>query len=86
MENINNNINYILFNDKYLKSFIVIQKKYKKYYYSKRINIPKSNEHTKQWRKNTDWYINGKKNECEIYQRNNVENITKKNVKKLILD
>jgi hypothetical protein len=32
---------------------------------------------TKNWRKNRKWYINGKHNECEIYQRNLFEKITK---------
>ena len=78
MDEIEQKINYISTNNKYLNFFIIIQKKYKKYYYSKRIDIPKSNKHTKQWRQKQEWYTNGKKNECEIYQRNNVENITKK--------
>lgn len=82
MEHIEKNIIYILTNNKYLNYFIIIQQKYKKYYYSKRINIPKSNEHTKKWRQNEKWYINGKKNECEIYQLNNIENITKKKCEK----
>ena len=30
---------------------------------------------TKDWRKKQDWYITGKKNECEIYQRALIENI-----------
>ncbi len=30
---------------------------------------------TKQWRKNETWYINGKHNECEIYQRELVAHI-----------
>ena len=28
-----------------------------------------SKEQTKIWRKAQSWYINGKKNECDIYQR-----------------
>ena len=78
MESIQTKINNILTNNKYLKSFIFIQRKYKKYYQKKIINLTKSNEQTKQWRKDSEWYINGKKNECEIYQRNNIEKITKK--------
>jgi hypothetical protein len=34
-----------------------------------------SKEQTKQWRKNQDWYINGKKNECETYQKRQFEQI-----------
>jgi hypothetical protein len=70
--------------NKYLYYIIIIQKNYRKYYNSKRINITKSHEQTKQWRKNEFWYINGKKNECEIYQRNNIKNITKKICEKTI--
>ena len=63
---------------KHLKSIIYIQQKFKKYYYSKRILIVKSCNQTKEWRNSTTWYINGKKNECEIYQRDIIEKITKK--------
>lgn len=31
---------------------------------------------TKDWRKEQEWYIDGKRNECEKYQRNTIENIT----------
>lgn len=34
-----------------------------------------SKEQTKQWRKNQEWYINGKKNECEVYQKRQFEQI-----------
>jgi hypothetical protein len=36
----------------------------------------KSQDQTKLWRTNQEWYINGKHNECEIYQRNIIEQIT----------
>lgn len=31
---------------------------------------------TKEWRKVQGWYVNGKQNECEKYQRQKLENIT----------
>ena len=40
-------------------------------------NIIPSNLQTKDWRKNSSWYDNGKHNECEKYQRNLIEKITK---------
>jgi len=39
------------------------------------INIISSEYQTKQWRKDQDWYINGKKNECELQERKQFENI-----------
>ena len=39
------------------------------------IVIPASLQ-TKDWRKECDWYSNGKHNECEIYQRNIISTIT----------
>ena len=38
--------------------------------------IPSSTVQTKIWRQEQSWYMNGKKNECEIYQRNFIEKIT----------
>jgi hypothetical protein len=40
------------------------------------IVIPSSQIQDKTWRKNQIWYINGKHNECEIYQRKLIEEIT----------
>lgn len=40
------------------------------------ILIPSSEIQTKNWRKTRDWYDNGKRNECELYQRSMVERIT----------
>jgi hypothetical protein len=45
-------------------------------------NIVPSKQQTKEWRKQQDWYKNGKSNECEKYQRNIVENITDAKCKK----
>jgi hypothetical protein len=39
--------------------------------------IVKSSLQTKNWRKLQSWYINGKKNECEKYQRTIIETIIK---------
>ena len=47
---------------------------------TKNIDIKPSNIQTKDWRKEQEWYINGKKNECEIYQRNKVQEIIGKNI------
>ena len=38
--------------------------------------ITKSMHQTKLWRQSQEWYKNGKSNECELFQRNLVENIT----------
>jgi len=40
--------------------------------------ITPSCNQTKIWRRNQPWYENGKKNECEKYQRNLIEKITKR--------
>jgi hypothetical protein len=40
------------------------------------LNITKSKNQTKVWRQSQTWYKNGKSNECELFQRNIVENIT----------
>jgi hypothetical protein len=38
--------------------------------------IPSAEIQTKNWRKHRTWYDNGKRNECELYQRNVIERIT----------
>jgi len=40
------------------------------------IIITSSQEQDKEWRKMREWYKDGKHNECEIYQRDLVKNIT----------
>ena len=55
--------------NKYINIIITIQKYIRRYLIIKNILIPHSYYQTKNWRKNRKWYINGKKNECEIYQR-----------------
>jgi len=46
------------------------------------IQITPSNIQTKKWRKEQEWYSNGKHNECEIFQRNLIQKITNKDVLK----
>lgn len=58
-------ISYLLFYNKMTNSKIVS------------LNITKSEHQTKVWRQTQTWYKNGKSNECELFQRNIVENITK---------
>jgi len=41
-----------------------------------------SHKQTKTWRKNQEWYINGKHNECELYQRKLFEKIINKKCNK----
>jgi len=40
------------------------------------ISILPSNEQTKEWRLEQPWYINGKQNECELFQKKCIEQIT----------
>lgn len=40
------------------------------------LQLVKSNLQTKEWRKEQVWYINGKKNECEIRQLRFITHIT----------
>ncbi len=42
----------------------------------KNIIIPSSSLQTKLWRKQQTWYIDGKHNECEIYQKGLIKDIT----------
>ncbi len=51
-----------------IKNAVIIQKVWRGYKVRKLILIVPSFYHTKNWRKNQKWYINGKHNECEIYQ------------------
>jgi hypothetical protein len=46
------------------------------------IEIIPSSLQNKKWRKECSWYIDGKRNECEIYQRNIIEKITNQVCKK----
>ena len=46
------------------------------------ILITPSKMQTKNWRKQQEWYSNGKHNECEIYQRNLIKKITNQDVLK----
>lgn len=57
---------------------IYIQKNIRGYLIRKYILIPSSEYQTKLWRMNQKWYISGKFNECEKYQKKIIEKITKK--------
>lgn len=48
-------------------------------------DITPSAEQTKKWRMSMPWYVGGKSNECEIYQRKNIESITEMKCPKTIL-
>ena len=74
----NNKISFI--NNDY--HIIIIQKYVRRFLIKKKILIPQSCYQTKIWRKNSSFYINGKKNECEKYQIKVIENITNDNIKK----
>ena len=41
------------------------------------IRLTPSRFQSKEWRKKQDWYINGKKNECETFQKKMIQEITK---------
>ena len=58
-----------------INKIIIIQKYYRRYLIQKKLLIPSSYYQTKIWRKNRKWYNNGKSNECEKYQINNIEKI-----------
>jgi len=60
-----------------IKQIIIIQKYIRRYLIQKYILIPSSYYQTKNWRKNRNWYTNGKSNECEKYQINLIEKIIK---------
>jgi hypothetical protein len=64
-----------------IKQIITIQKYIRGYLTRKYILIPSSFYQTKDWRKNRNWYKNGKSNECEKYQ---IDLIEKMNAIKLM--
>lgn len=47
-----------------------------------KMDITPSKDQTKNWRKEQKWYNGGKRNECEIYQRNIVSAIVGKEIEK----
>ena len=59
------NINHVLIIQKYIRKYVI----------RKHILIVSSYYQTKEWRKNREWYKNGKSNECEKYQINLIEKI-----------
>jgi len=70
-------LNNKLIIENYIKQIIIIQKHIRRYLKQKSILIPSSYYQTKDWRKNVKWYKNGKSNECEKYQINLIEKMTK---------
>ena len=68
--------------DVYNMSAMMIQKIYRGYKVRASILIPSSEYQTKKWRQNRKWYISGKRNECEIYQRYTIEQIINKKCNK----
>jgi hypothetical protein len=77
MDYITINLNNISINDTELKSILLIQKNYRKYYYRKRIFIVKSKYQNKEWRQNSSWYGNSRIGSCEKYQLDLLHKITK---------
>ena len=60
-----------------ISKIIVIQRYYRGYLVRKNLLIPSSYYQTKDWRKNRNWYKNGKSNECEKYQIYLIEKLIK---------
>ncbi len=60
-----------------LKQIITIQKYTRKFLCKNKLLIPSSYYQTKNWRKNRKWYHSGKSNECEKYQKDLIEKMTK---------
>jgi hypothetical protein len=63
-------------------NIIKIQKIIRGHLIRKYIQIPSSKYQTKRWRMKQLWYINGKKNECEIYQIKIINKIIKNKLDK----
>jgi len=59
-----------------IDKIIIIQKHIRGYIARKKVSIS-SYYQTKNWRKNRDWYKNGKSNECEKYQIRLINKIIK---------
>ena len=57
------------------EKIIVLQKIMRGYFIRNNIIIPNANLQTKNWRKNQKWYKNGKSNECEKYQLQQIAKI-----------
>ena len=60
-----------------INKIIIIQRYYRGFLVRKNLLIPSSKYQTKDWRKNRNWYKNGKSNECEKYQIDLIEKIIK---------
>jgi hypothetical protein len=60
-----------------INKIVIIQRYYRGYLVRKNLLIPSSYYQTKDWRKNRNWYKNGKSNECEKYQIDLIEKLIK---------
>ena len=58
-----------------IDKIVIIQRYIRKYIHQRYIQIAKSSNQTKEWRKKQEWYNSGKSNECEKYQINLLEKI-----------
>ena len=61
---------------------IIIQKYVRRFLIQKNILLPASYYQTKNWRKNQEWYMNGKANECEKYQIYYIQKIIMESITK----
>ena len=59
-----------------LENIILLQSLVRGFLVRNNVLVIPSYIQTKDWRKKQKWYYGGKKNECEIYQRNLIEQIT----------
>ena len=72
----------ISFNAISILSATKIQKTYRGFHNRNQLLIPPAIYQTKKWRQNQSWYETGLRNECEIYQRSMIDQITKKTCSK----
>jgi hypothetical protein len=61
---------------------IIIQKYVRRFLIKKNILLPSSYYQTKNWRKQREWYMNGKANECEKYQIYYIQKIIMESITK----
>lgn len=63
-----------------LDAIVLLQTWFRMMIQKNRILIPKANYQTKIWRMRQRWYNNGKRNECEVYQKTKINLITNQNI------
>ena len=61
----------------YIEAIVKIQSIIRMYLIKRWVLIPSSYYQTKIWRKSRDWYNGGKSNECEKYQIDKIQSITR---------